>query len=119
MPNTIKISSTISWTDGKDTLRTTFANPVRTQVGSAVIEAIQSIGTEIESVQLGDVVPGYVCLVNRDSTNPVTISSDNAGANVVAVLLAGEGIIVPTSVTALWAKATGGAISLLVLAMDA
>lgn len=118
MANIVKISTTVSWTDGKDILKTSYTN-THDQVGTAALEAIQNIGTSIEPINLGDVVPGWVTFINRDITNDVTISSDNAGSNVVAVLTPGEGITIPTTVTAFWGQATGGACNVLVLAFDA
>lgn len=119
MPNTIKITSSVSWSDGAgNILKTSFTN-TDTQTGTAVIEAIQNVGTSIETIQLGDVVPGTVCFVNRDATNNVTIYSDSGALNIVAVLTPGEGVILPTTVTAFWGKATGAAVNLLVLAFSA
>ena len=79
---------------------------------------LQNIGTSAEAIVLGDVVPGYIAFKNLDVTNFVIIGNDNAVATVVAKLLPGQGVILPTSNATWYAKADTAECVLLVFGVD-
>ena len=59
--------------------------------GTIISDFLQTIGTSVEAVSLGDIATlGYVLAQNKDATNYVTISTDAGGANPVVRLRAGE-----------------------------
>jgi hypothetical protein len=119
MANKITITMSMKWTDGSGSTLEAKGTNLIDQAGDNVIENIQNVGTSAEAVVMGDVAPGYVAFKNLDTTNFVTIGSDNAVANVICKLKAGEIAIVPTALSSIYAKADTAGIRLLVLAVDA
>ena len=119
MANKTTISTGLAWTDGKDTIRGSSALVV-TQVGDNVIFNLQTIGTSAaEALDLGDVTPGYVFFKNEDETNFIEIGNTVGLSVVAAKLIPGQGVMIPTTTTAWFAKADTAPALLQVLAVDA
>jgi len=92
------------------------ANGNVTMAGNAMIENVQTIGTDPEQILLGDVAtPAMLLLINLDPANFVEISLDIGMTKKFAKLLPGEpcGPFRPSS-AAIYAQADGAPISLAV-----
>ncbi len=89
-----------------------------TQAGTEMTQNVQSIGTSTEALALGDVAtPGYLFVKNLDSTNFVLVGLVTAvtSGNAFAKLLPGEGLVIPTRQTVVYAIADTGACNCLVV----
>jgi len=119
MANKITISGGLKWNDGTDSLEVK-VSITATQTGTQAIGNVQNIGTSAEAIVLGDVTTiGYIGFKNKDETNYVEI--DNAtplGSPAALKLLPGEGVVLPTRLTAWYAKANTAAVDLLVVAVE-
>ncbi len=107
----------MAWTDGVDTMKAA-GGSVITQVGILAAEILQTVATAITALDLGGVAPGYIYFENKDTVNTVTVASDGAMANVVAVLKPKETVYMGTNVTAFWGQAANAPANLLVLVAE-
>lgn len=134
MANKITLTSGLKWTDGKDTVQDT-GSITFDQEGSNVIFATQAIDDTAEAIVLGDVAdPGYILFKNMvpvpvstlsqadkdtyNTNNTIKVGNDNAVATVVASLLPGQSVVIPTSQTTWYGLAATAGLPLLVMAMD-
>ncbi len=119
MPNKLTISAGLKWSDGRDTVGDAVSFQ-QDQIGDNVIYNIQNVGTVAELITLGDVAPGFILFKNLEAANGnfVILGNDNAVATVVAKLLPGQGVMLPTSNSTWYAKADTAGIRLLVMAVD-
>lgn len=117
----LTITSTFTWTDGKDTL-TAKGQQIIVPVGQTAAEAIQQIvhssGTW-QTVNLGGVTPQYLYFENKDTAQKLTIATDNAGAHVVVNLAPGEAYPVSNASSAYYANTDAGNANLLVQVVPA
>lgn len=118
MANSIKISGSLQWTDGNDSVKLSVSQTT-TQVGDGAIWNVQNVGTAAEAIDLGDVSAiGYIAFENEDETNYVEISNESDVSTPTIRLLPGEGVVIPTRLTAWYAKANTAAVNLRVLAVE-
>lgn len=92
-----------------------------TQAGTNNINNVQNIGTTTEQLTFGDVTTiGYLCVTNQDPTNFVLVSlvTPAIAATAFAKLLPGEGCIVPTRQTTVYAIADTAACDCLIQASE-
>ena len=86
--------------------------------GSRMIHNVQAVGTNAELLLLGDVAPGWIVGVNRDSSNYVDFSPD--GTNFLIRAKAGETFAFRSvSTTTIYAKANTGSCNVEFWAIDA
>lgn len=120
MANEITIQASLSVNKSGVAIGGTLAALSITQVGTNSIGSVQNINTTTEQLTFGDVSTiGYLFVKNLDATNYVEISGTNpVGAEAFAKLLPGEAMLVPTRLTAIYAKANTAACDCLVVAVE-
>lgn len=118
MANEISISATLSASKNGATVTGSGSISI-SMSGDQFISNVQIVGTsDEEALVVGDVTPtGWFMLKNLDSTNYVVISLDDAGANIVATLLAGEFCVCKPGAN-LYAKANTAPVNLQVIATE-
>ena len=89
-----------------------------TVAGTKAIHNVQTIGTSAETINFVDVVPGFVMLINQDSTNYVQIALDVGITENVAKLEAGQSMVWPVDQLPIYAKANAAPVDLQVVACD-
>jgi hypothetical protein len=120
MANTIRLQSTLTYKNaaGQVVLGGDFQV---NQVGTHFTSEVQDIGTTAEALDVGPDIGtiGFLLIRNLDETNFVEIGSDNAVANNVAVILAGQAVpIKPKSGVTLYGKADTATVKVQFLAIE-
>lgn len=110
-----ELSLTVSATFTKSPLVALTMNPGQLSVtvsGDNYVRNVQSVGTTVEALLLGDVAtPGYVLMHNCDTTNYIDVRANNTDVPVVK-LKAGEYALFRLAATAPFVKADTGACKL-------
>ena len=120
MANTIRLQSTLTYKNAAGTVVLGGDFTVN-QVGTHFTSEIQDIGVTAEAIDVGTDIGtiGMLLIRNLDPTNYVEIGSDNAVANNIAIILAGQAVpIKPKSGVTLYAKANGGTVQIQFLAIE-
>ena len=109
MSNELRIGITLNFSKSNAEIQKAFTDQI-TVTGDSYTAAVQSVGTSEEEItQHADVgTPGYVMVINRDSTNYVEIGSTTGVYDIK--LLAGEGAIWHHNSATIYAKANTGAV---------
>ncbi|NBR87386.1 MAG: hypothetical protein EB141_13335 [Verrucomicrobia bacterium] len=108
MANEITLTASLSLAKTGQNLTGSVSGLSITQSGSTNIANVQTVGTTSEQLSLGDVSsPGYLFLKNLDATNFVVFDLNNpaVASTAFCTLLPGEGAVIPTRRTAIYAKA--------------
>lgn len=89
-------------------------------IGDQMIGNVQIVGTSNEAINLGDVSTlGHLYCKNMDATNYVEIFTDNANAQPVAKLLAGQAMLIASHPSATYyARANTAVCNLHVVAVE-
>lgn len=118
MANEIKVRVTLDVNKGGAAMVQNLALTL-TMAGDEMISNVQTVGTTVEAVVVGDVTTiGYVLMKNLDATNFVLVGVDAAGTENTIKMLAGDVCLFPASAAALYAKADTAACKLLVMAAE-
>jgi len=120
MANTIRLQSTLTYKNNAGTI-TLGGDFTVNQVGTHFTSQVQDIGVTAEALDVGADIGtiGFLLIRNLDPTNYVEVGSDNAVANNVAVILAGQAVpIKPKSGVTVYLKANTAPVQVEFLAIE-
>lgn len=89
MANELTLSAAMRFTKGTVDEPFSFGGLTFNVSGTKSIKNRQTVGTSEEALLIGDVTPGYVLMINRDSTNFISVRGAS-GATACVKLLPGE-----------------------------
>lgn len=94
-------------------------NLTLTMAGTEMDQGTQVIGTSAELVTFGEVATtGFLMCFNMDATNYVEFSVDASVATPFSRLNPGEGLLVPVSAVAIYAKAHTASVRIAKVSVD-
>jgi hypothetical protein len=120
MANEITLTTTIRWTRGGAVIQASNTETI-TQVGSAAIENVQTVGTTSEAIDFGDVTdPAYIYFKNLDETHDVYLGTVTpmTAEDASVILSPGGAARVTTGGSAWYGKAETAAVNVIVIALQ-
>ena len=117
MSTTLRLAVDMNYDNGEITHQTGTVSI--TISGDDYRKITQNIGTSAELLSFGDCTPGYILVVNDDSTNYIELATDNMMANIFAKITAGGMALFPNAASGTpYARANTSACDITLVAID-